>query len=115
MPDVRLVEGAIDDCLHRVWRNLRNDCGPAAAGYARGLIDGLSTGGLLNHEQRELWTRRFMTCPGHDDEGGRSWCAYCGDMPDRPVVDGPWRLNDEAGAARRPSDAPSGREGGEAR
>lgn len=37
--------------------------------------------GLLTDQERELWILRAEKCPGHEhDGGGRSWCAYCGDL-----------------------------------
>lgn len=43
-------------------------------------VRGFHAVGLLTDEQQELWRLRTNTCPGHDDEGGRRWCAYCGDI-----------------------------------
>lgn len=89
------------DALHELWRNLRDGFAPHSLGYVLGFIDGLAVSGNLNAEQRELWKRRIETCPGHDDEGGRSWCAYCGNMPDKPIVDGPWTMNEAAERAAK--------------
>ena len=64
-----------------VWRDLRNDASPAQMGCADRVALFAFEAGLLTHEQMELWLRRFWTCPGHDDEGGRRWCAFCGVLP----------------------------------
>jgi hypothetical protein len=61
------------------WRDLRDDARGAPA--VRACIDFAWDVGLITMDERELWLRRITTCPGHDDEGGRSWCAYCGDIP----------------------------------
>lgn len=60
------------------WRALRDDaryydCAAACVRFAR-------RAGLLTVEQEELWLLRLTTCPGHDDEGGRAWCAFCGEL-----------------------------------
>lgn len=65
--------------LTEEWKETRNDANRIpSVGLAVRLLRRL---GLLNSEQEELWLRRIQTCPGHDDEGGRDWCAYCGNMP----------------------------------
>lgn len=63
-----------------VWRDLRDDASPMQLGCAGRVALFAYQAGLLTHEQLELWLRRFKECPGHDDEGGRVWCAYCGDL-----------------------------------
>lgn len=71
--------------LGRLWLEMRDGAGPEAQAHANGAIDMAHALGALNDEQRELWQRRVRTsCPGHDDEGGRDWCAYCGEM-NRPT------------------------------
>lgn len=66
--------------LKNEWLDLRNDNTLPRLKLLE-VIRGFHAVGLLTEEQRELWCLRTRTCPGHDDEGGRSWCAYCGDMP----------------------------------
>lgn len=68
-----------EQALLEMWRDLRNDA--RRAPEVRACIFFGYKVDLLTLEQRELWLRRITTCPGHDDEGGRAWCAYCGDMP----------------------------------
>ncbi len=60
------------------WQELRNDAGHND--HAAACVRFAMRLGLLSDDDGELWLRRFTTCPGHDDEGGRSWCAFCGDM-----------------------------------
>lgn len=68
-----------DAALMEMWRDLRDDARHAPE--VRACIYFAYEVDLLTLEQRELWLRRITTCPGHDDEGGRAWCAYCGEMP----------------------------------
>lgn len=68
------------DALMNVWRTLRNDARPVQLACAGAIVLFAHDAGLLTVEQKELWLRRFTTCPGHEDEGGRSWCAYCGEL-----------------------------------
>ena len=68
-----------DEALMENWRGLRDDARRKPVVSA--LINFAYDVDLLTLEQRELWLRRLDTCPGHNDEGGRAWCAYCGDMP----------------------------------
>jgi hypothetical protein len=66
--------------LDHQWRELRNDKSLHKVMVVTGAIFfGLEIG-ALTVEESELWLRRINTCPGHDDEGGRKWCAYCGDL-----------------------------------
>jgi len=69
-----------DEHLRELWRELRNDASPSKSDAVKAAVDALYAVGILSTEQCELWTRRLATCPGHDDEGGRSWCAFCGPM-----------------------------------
>ena len=68
------------DALTDIWRALRDDCSPTELACAAACVGFARAADLLTPQQEELWLRRLATCPGHDDEGGRSWCAYCGDM-----------------------------------
>jgi hypothetical protein len=68
------------DALYSVWRTLRDDCSPPQLACAGAIINFAQAADLLTPQQAELWLRRFTTCPGHADEGGRAWCAYCGDL-----------------------------------
>jgi len=36
--------------------------------------------GLITEEQYRLRTLALTSCPGH--KGSRSWCAYCGELPE---------------------------------
>jgi hypothetical protein len=66
--------------LREQWIELRDGHG-SSLWRANGAVDGFLAIGSLNEEQAELWHLRFKgVCPGHDDEGGRDWCAYCGEM-----------------------------------
>lgn len=65
--------------LRDEWLALRDD--GTMSVRAKACIEFAYGLGLLSPAQYELWCRRITTCPGHDDEGGRDWCAYCGKMP----------------------------------
>lgn len=60
------------------WQALRND----AAHYDRAVhcIHFAHDAGLLTDLEEKLWLSSLATCPGHADEGGRTWCNYCGDL-----------------------------------
>jgi hypothetical protein len=69
----------VEAALLEEWRALRDDaryydCAAACVRFAHRV-------GMIDDVHRDLWLRCLTTCPGHDDEGGRSWCAFCGDMP----------------------------------
>jgi hypothetical protein len=78
---------AADALLHEEWRELRNGAGAGELLHFSGMVRALHAAAILSDDQRELWGRRHTTCPGHDDEGGRDWCAFCGDMPREPARD----------------------------
>lgn len=54
---------------------------PRGRAYADGALDAMLRLGLITQEQHGLWDLALKSCPGHRD-GGRVWCAYCGDLPD---------------------------------
>lgn len=67
--------------LHEIWLAMRDDASLSGRrGVALEIIAFAYRIGVLSLEQHDLWSLRMDTCPGHDDEGGRSWCAYCGKM-----------------------------------
>lgn len=66
--------------LTDLWRGLRDDVRPNKKNYVLGALDAMHEFGVIDDTFLELWQRRLETCPGHDDEGGRAWCAYCGPM-----------------------------------
>lgn len=67
------------DALHEVWRGLRNSHADLYA-EAEAIIDFALNAGIVTANQHELWRLRIEKCPGHEDEGGRDWCAYGCDM-----------------------------------
>lgn len=75
-----LTAERVDAHLRDVWRGLRDDAGPRAMAGALGAISTLRALGLLSADQAELWETRLDRCPGHEGEGGRVWCAYCGEL-----------------------------------
>lgn len=77
-PGGRTMASDVETALREQWLQMRDDANFDAAAACVRFAHRLE---LLTAEQEELWLRRLSTCPGHDDEGGRSWCAFCGDMP----------------------------------
>ena len=82
-----LKENALD-WLSGTWLELRDDAGPARRAYMGGAIDLLRDIGLLNEDEQTGWSARRRQCPGHDDEGGRDWCAFCGKLEPSVPADG---------------------------
>lgn len=74
------AESPLVAALTAVWRALRNDASVHPMATAVSIALFACDAGLIDRDGAELWIRRFQTCPGHDDEGGRAWCAYCGDL-----------------------------------
>ncbi len=77
-------DDAVEAELRKLWFAMRDNASSTTAGKVMACILFAWRIGCLTSDQRELWQRRITTCPGHDDEGGRVWCAYCGDMPKGP-------------------------------
>lgn len=77
--------------LRELWLGMRNDASVRADNRAQAVIDAFKIVGLITPDEAKLWTHSIQTCPGHEDEGGRVWCAYCGNMAadetDEPYVD----------------------------
>ena len=73
-----VVTEMVSELLDGLWHSLRNDASAERMSYVQGAIDMAGELGALTDEQVELWNHRIAKCPGHDDEGGRDWCAYCG-------------------------------------
>lgn len=77
---------AAREYLQAMWLDMRDGAGPEAQARAAGSVEMAHYLGALTAEQAELWLRRVRSsCPGHDDEGGRDWCAYCGEMNREPT------------------------------
>lgn len=73
------MDGA-DTVLREIWKELRNDASERALAIALGAINMAGALHALTPDMVELWQHRIKSCPGHDDEGSRVWCAYCGDI-----------------------------------
>lgn len=86
-----------EEWLKSQWYELRNQREWADLAFVKGAIALAKDIELLTDDQAELWYRRIETCPGHDDEGGRNWCSYCGSMQDCPCgrPGGPGGTHDE--------------------
>lgn len=68
----------VAQALMEEWCTVRDDwqykeCAAACVRFAYTLQ-------LITLTEHDVWQAGLNTCPGHDDEGGRSWCAYCGNI-----------------------------------
>lgn len=75
--------------LKEMWLKMRDDASPTSMANAKAVILFAWHTFLLNGDEMELWTLRVATCPGHEGEGGRVWCAYCGNMPTEKILEKP--------------------------
>lgn len=66
----------INETLAVLWRERRNDGSSDALARLDGITIGLELAGVLTPMEAVGWRSEFRRCPGHDDEGGRDWCAY---------------------------------------
>ena len=69
-----------DEYLNSLWEAMRDDCSPSVLARAYGAVHAFEAVGILTIPEMEAWILRFSHCPGHGDEDGRAWCAYCGDL-----------------------------------
>lgn len=65
-----------DVALRKLWLSLRDGNSTESLAFVIGAVAMAETCRLITRDQGELWKRRILECPGHDDEGGRDWCAY---------------------------------------
>lgn len=74
-----------DSVLQTMWHDLQDDMRLVEQSYVHGAIALAELTGMLTKEQAELWRFRIKTCPEQGDHGGgRSWCAYCGNVTAAP-------------------------------
>ena len=83
-----MADDRVTDVLTAWWRDFRDDSSRDAILMARGAVEMCRRLGLVTDLESEGWLARFARCPGHDDEGGRSWCAYGCPMPDEEAARG---------------------------
>lgn len=76
-----------DEYFYSLWDDMQNNFSDnylrflGAAGLALELK-------IFTEEQYELWGRRVRTCPENGRHlGGRTWCAYCGEVLPDPEDD----------------------------
>lgn len=81
MTTMESIPAKFDAFMHERWRELCDGITPAVKSYIQGCIDSAMLCGAIDSTIAELWLLRIEKCPGHDDEGARAWCAYCGDLP----------------------------------
>lgn len=70
----------VEAYLSEIHCELRDNRDDRSTGQVMGAINALHAVGLLTDVEGSLWHKAIQFCPGHDGEGGRSWCAYCGDL-----------------------------------
>jgi len=80
MPVTEETQRAADGVLRAQWLNLRDNASPEKLTFADGVVFALYQVGAISEAEAEGWRARFERCPGHEGEGGRVWCAFCGDM-----------------------------------
>lgn len=73
------------------WRELRNGADKVAMARMEGRLSALEAAGLLTTAEANIWRRVITVCPGHHDEWGRVWCAYCGTLVPDEAQEAPTR------------------------
>jgi hypothetical protein len=68
-----------DEILTRAHRSCMDDANWGMH-YARGAADALMAAGLISLSHRHIFDLALKTCPEPSHDGGRVWCAYCGDV-----------------------------------
>jgi len=77
-----IMRAKADTFLRQMHEEMRNGIEPAVLDMTDGAVGAFVAVGLLTATEGDLWEHRFrQVCPGHEGDGGRGWCAYCGDMP----------------------------------
>jgi hypothetical protein len=77
-----------EEYLHRLRMERQDDASMSTAFYHVGILEGMRLAGLLSDDEFELWERRLRSCPTPNDHlGGRTWCAYCGDVSQQSTDD----------------------------
>ncbi len=71
--------GTVEELLEDVWHSLST--GSMTRENAHGYVSGMHAVGAVSDAEYDGWQNdRFNRCPGHEGEGGRVWCFYCGDI-----------------------------------
>jgi hypothetical protein len=66
------------EVFNRTHKMIRNDSKYKL--YAYGFLDTLFMIDEITEFDLFAYAKLLDSCPGHDDEGGRSWCSYCGNV-----------------------------------
>lgn len=75
-----------EQVLNEIWRSLEDDHSPMALAFCKTYVDAYERAGVITKEAAELWRLRMdHECPERKGNhiGGRAWCAYCGETPER--------------------------------
>jgi len=75
-----MTKACAEEWLDGVWRGMRDGYKGQDVDRIHGALMVLQYLGALSPVERDGWAARLRTCPGHDDEGGRAWCAFCGNL-----------------------------------
>lgn len=76
-----IPEETAEALLQGRWLRLRDNANDEAIRLAEEYLFAFWQLGLVDDIGVDGWKARFRRCPGHTGEGGRVWCAYCGEMP----------------------------------
>lgn len=86
---LHIKAGQVKEILTAYWKSLRDGMGREGATlkHALAFVEAYKEAGLISNEEADAFSLRMQyRCPGHDDEGGRVWCAYCGNIkPENPA------------------------------
>lgn len=74
------TKSKINNYLQEMWLNMQDDCSQLAINKFKGALDLALSIGKITDNEFELWEYRIKNCPEPDHIGGRTWCAYCGEI-----------------------------------
>ena len=82
-PELRkkILAKEVESILDSAWKGLRDGCSDKDKMWVIGHIEAFHAIKVLTEQEYKRWIFAVEHCPGHDDEGGRVWCAYCGNIP----------------------------------
>ena len=75
------MDDNIKQLLSDIHKENRNGLSLHRRYFITGYLTALFESNVISKDEIDLWRLRLMhECPGHDDEGDRDWCAYCGNI-----------------------------------
>lgn len=69
-----------EEVLLELWRELRDGCTVEREGEFIAVLHAFVKTEDITLKQALFYGRAIKACPGHEDKGGREWCAYCGNL-----------------------------------